>query len=176
MFHARDQAVGKWAQMRPAKSLVSPRRCCQIPFPALVLKSQHRVDIFVKVWYLLWRPVDSTVSISGESLSADRFLVEAQGRALGGVGTAGREQPDPAVQRLAALGVLASNCWREGREQLPKDCVWAAQWRKRFPEHRCVWASGGCTWRRSGTGRVRLGPSFPPPPLCSKMLLYLLVK
>lgn len=38
------------------------------------------------------------------------------------MGTAGREQPDPAVQRLAALGVLASNCWREGREQLPKDC------------------------------------------------------
>ena len=34
----------------------------------------------------------------------------------------GREQPDPAVQRLAALGVLASNRWREGREQLPKDC------------------------------------------------------
>lgn len=36
------------------------------------------VDIFGKVWYLLWGAVDSAVSVSGESLSADGFLVEGK--------------------------------------------------------------------------------------------------
>ena len=36
------------------------------------------VDIFGKVWYLFWGAVDSAVSISGESLSADRSLVEGK--------------------------------------------------------------------------------------------------
>ena len=59
-------------------SAPSPRGCCQIPFPALLLKAQRRVDVFAKVWYLLRGAVVSAASISGESLSADRFLVEGK--------------------------------------------------------------------------------------------------
>lgn len=45
--------------------LILPSKCCQIPFPAFIPKSQHWVDIIAKVWDLFWEAFGSAVSISG---------------------------------------------------------------------------------------------------------------
>ena len=45
--------------------LILPNKCCQMPFPALILKLQHWVDIFAEVWCLFWEAFGSAVSISG---------------------------------------------------------------------------------------------------------------
>lgn len=63
---------------QPTVLAPSPRRCCQIAFPALMLKSQHRVDIFAKVWYLLRGAVDSECPFLGSRFLLIVFLLKGK--------------------------------------------------------------------------------------------------